>query len=299
MARPKKRNRDNRRASLESSSRKRRASDSALDEYFRDVSRHELVSREEEREIARRAKAGDRQALQKLVQSNLRFVISVAKKYRGRGLPLSDLVQAGNLGLVTAAMKFDPERGVKFISYAVWWIRQAIQSALAHQSRPMRLPLNRAAELSKILRAREELRERLGRDPSTDEVAAEVDIRRETVEMLQSLTEGELRLDAPIGDDEKSTIGERLAVKEEATAIDDVEADLMRQEIDEALESLRERDALVLRLYYGLDGAGDHTLQQIGDRLGISRERVRQLRDRALSELREGEKAEALASYAA
>jgi RNA polymerase primary sigma factor len=255
---------------------------SALTEYFRDVSRHEPMSREEELQVARRARNGDREALQRLVQANLRFVVSVAKRYRGRGLPLTDLVQAGNLGMVTAAMKFDPERGVKFISYAVWWIRQAIQSALAHQGRSVRLPMNRAAELARILRARQRLNERLGRDPTAAEIAEETGIRPDTVEMLSALHGGEVRLDVPIGDEERSTVGERLVVEEDMGVTADVEKRLMHDEIDAALETLRERDALVLRLYYGLGG-----------------ERGRQLRDRALAELREGDCADALASFAA
>jgi RNA polymerase primary sigma factor len=269
-----------------------------LDQYLRDVARHELLTREEEVEVARRARAGDREALQRLVQANLRFVISVAKRYRGRGLPFSDLIQQGNLGLLTAAMKFDPERGVKFISYAVWWIRQHIQAALAHHGLSVRLPVNRMAELSKIRRARETLREELDREPSHEEIAERVGLDPTTVEMLLALTAGELRIDAPVGEDDTSTLRERLVLEETSAAFSAAEDRFLRDDIEEAMQGLRERDAFVLRLYYGLGGEREHTLEEIGRVLGITRERVRQLRDRALRELREGRDAEALASYA-
>lgn len=271
--------------------------ESALDQYLRDVSRHELLTREEEIEVARRARAGDREALQRLVQANLRFVISVAKRYRGRGLPFADLIQQGNLGLLTAAMKFDPERGVKFISYAVWWIRQNIQAALAHHGLSVRLPVNRMAELSKIRRAHETLREELDREPTHSEIAERADLDPTTVEMLLGLAAGELPMDARVGEDEKSTLGERLVLEDTSQSFASAEDRFLRDQIEEALRGLRERDARILRLYYGLGGERAHTLEQIGEVLGITRERVRQLRDRALRELREGERADALASY--
>jgi RNA polymerase primary sigma factor len=223
----------------------------------------------------------------------------VAKKYQGRGLPLSDLIQQGNLGLVTAAIKFDPDQGVKFISYAVWWIRQAILSALAHHGRSVRVPLNRAAELSKILKTKQKMKVELDREPTSEEIARKLDMNPATVEMLEALNAGEVRLDAPIGDSEDSSLVERFVTEEATTAVSEVEDRFLRDEIDEALSTLRERDALVLRLYYGLGDRREHTLEEIGQQLGITRERVRQLRDRALRELREGDKGSALASFAA
>ena len=279
---------------------KKAASDeSALDQYLQEVSKYDLITPEEEIALARKAQKGDTRAIQALCQANLRFVISVAKKYQGRGLPLSDLIQQGNLGLVTAAVKFDPDQGVKFISYGVWWIRQAILSALAHHGRSVRIPLNRAAELSKIMKMRQALKENLDREPTSEEIARKLEMKPETVEMLEALNAGEVRLDAPIGDSEDSSLVERFISDDSAPAVAEVEHRLLRDEINEALSSLRERDALVIRLYYGLGEENEHTLEEIGQKLGITRERVRQLRDRALKELREGGRGEALASFAA
>ena len=272
--------------------------ESALDQYLQDVSQHDLINREEEIRLARKAQKGNHEAIQALCKANLRFVISVAKKYQGRGLPLSDLIQQGNLGLVTAAIKFDPDQGVKFISYAVWWIRQAILSALAHHGRSVRVPLNRAAELSKILKMRQQLKLALDREPTSEEIARRLEMNPATVEMLEALNAGEVRLDAPIGDSEDSSLVERFVTDEARTAVTEVEERLLQEEIDGALRTLRERDALVLKLYYGLHEGHEHTLEEIGQKLGITRERVRQLRDRALKELREGSKGSALASFA-
>ncbi len=197
--------------------------DSALDQYLQDVSQHELITPEEEIRLARKAQKGDTKAIQALCKANLRFVISVAKKYQGRGLPLSDLIQQGNLGLVTAAIKFDPDQGVKFISYAVWWIRQAILSALAHHGRSVRVPLNRAAELSKILKARQTLKVTFDREPTSEEIARHLEMNPQTVEMLEALNAGEVRLDAPIGDSEDSSLVERFVSEDATTAVTEVE----------------------------------------------------------------------------
>lgn len=271
--------------------------ETGLDEYLLQLKKHAPMSREEEIRVARRARAGDPRAIRELVQANLRFVVTVAKQYRGRGLPFSDLIQQGNLGLLTAAKKFDPERGVKFISYAVWWIRQGMQAALAHHARAVRVPLNRAAEIQKLVRTRAKMKEELGRDPTHAEIAEWLDMDTAIVEMLDSLLAGEVRLDAPVGEDDRSTVLERLKVEDESSPAAEAERHLLFEEIEEALSTLRERDALILTLYYGLRGEPVHTLEEIGRRLGISRERVRQIRDRALQELREGAKAEALASF--
>ncbi|HUH12582.1 MAG TPA: RNA polymerase sigma factor RpoD/SigA, partial [Longimicrobiales bacterium] len=182
----------------------------ALDQYLREVSRHELITPEEEIELGRRAQAGDEDAVQALVRANLRFVISIAKKYQNRGVSLTDLIQEGNVGLVTAARKFDPEQGVKFISYAVWWIRQAILSALANQGRAVRVPLNRASDLARIFREKERLKQELRREPTTEEIGAAAQLTPEIVEQLQTLNASEIRLDAPIGDSEDSNLVERF-----------------------------------------------------------------------------------------
>lgn len=271
----------------------------ALDQYLQEVSRHELLTPEQEIELGARARAGDEEAIQRIVRSNLRFVISVAKKYQNRGVSLIDLIQEGNVGLVTAARKFDPDQGVKFISYAVWWIRQAILAALANQGRAVRVPLNRASDLARIFRERERLKQDLRRDPTLEEVAAAASLTPEVVQSLQTLNAAEIRLDAPIGDSDDSQLVERFMSDEALEPEDLVEERLLSEQIERALDTLTPRDARVVRLYFGLDGGREHTLEEIGNMLGVTRERVRQLRDRALKRLREGDLGIALESFAA
>ncbi len=271
---------------------------SALDLYLEELSRHPLLGAEEEDRVARLAQAGDRESFELLIRSNLRFVISVAKRYQNRGMSFLDLIQEGNVGLVTAARKFDPDQGVKFISYAVWWIRQAILASLAKNGRPVRLPLNRATELARVVRVREELRQSLGRDPTTAEIAVEAALEPHTVDMLQAINVAEVRLDAPVGASDDNKLAERFLV-DESSLEDSVEAILLKQHVADALRTLRPRDARVVRLYYGLQGEDQHTLEEIGQLLGVTRERVRQLRDRALRDLRSGETGRLLASFAA
>jgi RNA polymerase primary sigma factor len=270
-----------------------------LDQYLYEVSVTPLLKPHEEIELAKRVRAGDLDAMQELVRRNLRFVISVAKKYQNRGLPLTDLIGEGNVGLMTAARKFDPDQGVKFISYAVWWIRQAILASLARQGRTVRVPLNRTADLSKIVRTAEALRQELRREPTPEEVAAATGLSLEVVQSLAALNTGEVRLDAPLDPDGDRSLIERF-VAEEAPSTEDQAMDrFLAQEIESALATLPPRDAKVLRLYFGLDGGREHTLEEIGGMLGVTRERIRQLRDRALKRLREGQVGKALASFAA
>jgi RNA polymerase primary sigma factor len=210
-----------------------------------------------------------------------------------------DLIQEGNVGLVTAARKFDPEQGVKFISYAVWWIRQAILASLANQGRSVRVPLNRASDLARIFREKERLKQELGREPTSEELGKATELTPELVESLQTLNAAEIRLDAPIGDSEDSQLVERFITEEAAEPEQDVEARLLSEAVRGALETLEPRDAKVLRLYFGLEGEREHTLEEIGNMLGVTRERIRQLRDRALRRLREGVKGDALESFAA
>ena len=294
-ARRKRRNRKNPLAGFSASVEEQ----SALDQYLRDVSRHELITPEQEKELGARAQNGDEEAIQELARANLRFVISVAKKYQNRGVSLTDLIQEGNVGLVTAARKFDPDQGVKFISYAVWWIRQAILASLANQGRAVRVPLNRASDLARIFREKERLKQELRREPTAEELSVATDLTPELVESLQTLNAAEIRLDAPIGDSEDSQLVERFISEEAAEPEMEVEGRLLGEAISEALETLEPRDAKVLRLYFGLEGEREHTLEEIGNMLGVTRERIRQLRDRALRRLREGEKGVALESFAA
>lgn len=271
----------------------------ALDQYLRDVSRHELITPDKEKELGARAQLGDEDAIQELARANLRFVISVAKKYQNRGVSLTDLIQEGNVGLVTAARKFDPEQGVKFISYAVWWIRQAILASLANHGRAVRVPLNRASDLARIFREKERLKQEKGREPTTEELAKATELTPELVESLQTLNAAEIRLDAPIGDSEDSQLVERFITEEASEPELEVESRLLTEAITDALSTLEARDAKVLRLYFGLEGEREHTLEEIGNMLGVTRERIRQLRDRALRRLREGERGSALESFAA
>ena len=270
-----------------------------LDQYLFEVSKTPLLTAEQELAVARRVRAGDQDAMQELVKRNLRFVISVAKKYQNRGMALPDLIGEGNIGLLTAARKFDPDVGVKFISYAVWWIRQAILAAIAKQGRTVRVPLNRTADLSRIIRATEILRQKLVREPTPEEVAAEVSLSKDVVQALMSLNTSEVRLDAALDPGGERTLIDRFV----ADGQSDVEARAMErflsEEIEQALATLPPRDARVLRLYFGLDDGHEHTLEEIGGMLGVTRERVRQLRDRALKRLGEGDVGRALASFAA
>ena len=270
-----------------------------LDHYLYEVSKTPLLTSQQEIAIAKRVRAGDDEAMQELVKRNLRFVISVAKKYQNRGLALTDLIGEGNVGLLTAARKFDPDQGVKFISYAVWWIRQAILASLARQGRTVRVPLNRTADLSRIVRTAENLRQELRREPTPEEIAQSTGLSVDVVQSLAALNTSEIRLDAPLDPEGDRSLIERFIADEqgdpEAQAMDK----FLSEEIENALRTLPPRDAKVLRLYFGLDGGREHTLEEIGGMLGVTRERVRQLRDRALKRLREGEVGRALASFAA
>jgi RNA polymerase primary sigma factor len=270
-----------------------------LDQYFAEASKYPLLNAAEEKELARRIRKGDQEAMHELVKRNLRFVVSVAKKYQNRGLPLIDLIGEGNVGLLTAARKFDPDQGVKFISYAVWWIRQAILSSLARQGRTVRVPLNRTADLSRVMRASALLRDKLGREPTPDEVAQLTGISQEIVSALLSLNSADIRLDAPLGADGDRSLIERFSVEEMPNTEEAVLNKFRSQELARALSTLPARDAKILRLYFGLEGGREHTLDEIGKMLGVTRERVRQLRDRALKRLREGDVGDALKDLAA
>ncbi|HKT08176.1 MAG TPA: RNA polymerase sigma factor RpoD/SigA [Gemmatimonadaceae bacterium] len=259
-----------------------------LDQYFAEVSRYALLHVDEEQALARRIRLGDDMALDELVRRNLRFVVSVAKKYQNRGLPLIDLIGEGNVGLMTAARKFDPDQGVKFISYAVWWIRQAILASLARQGRTVRVPLNRTADLSRVIKAAGVLRDRLRREPTPDEIAQITDIPTEIVSALTALNTADVRLDAAVGKDSDRALIERFAADEMPDLEQEVLDRFRRAELARALSTLPARDAKILELYFGLQGDREHTLDEIGKMLGVTRERVRQLRDRALRRLRHG-----------
>jgi RNA polymerase primary sigma factor len=266
----------------------------SLDLYLEEISRVPLLSREEEMELARKAFRGNVAAQERLARHNVRFVVSVAKKFQNRGVPLVDLIGEGNLGLMTAARKFDPDRGVKFISYAVWWIRQAVQAAIARHGRPVRVPLNRTADLSRLGRTTTLLKDRLGRVPTTEELARATGLTLEAVRSLGALNTEAVRLDHPTRDGDNSERMERFASLDREGTDGPAIANSQTSDIEAALSTLPARDARVLRLYFGLDDGNSRTLEEIGRMMGVTRERIRQLRDRALTRLREGEQGQKL-----
>ena len=271
--------------------------DGSLDVYLREISRYPLIVQEEEVTLAQLIRVGDEEALDKLVRSNLRFVVSVAKKYQNQGVSLSDLINEGNLGLIRAAHKFDETKGIKFISYAVWWIRQAILQALAEQSRIVRVPLNRAGTLHRITRRSAALQQELGRDPTAAEVAEGMDIGVDEVEKTLAISQNHVSLDAPMAPGEDNRLLDYLPDTTNPGPDAETFERALTQSIEEVLASLREREAKVLRLYFGLDSPEPMTLEEIGAQLGITRERVRQIKEKALSRLRHVSRAKALESF--
>jgi RNA polymerase primary sigma factor len=247
--------------------------------------------------LAQRIRTHDQEALDKLVRSNLRFVVSVAKKYQNQGVSLSDLINEGNLGLIRAAHKFDETKGIKFISYAVWWIRQAILQALAEQSRIVRVPLNRAGTLHRIGKRANTLLQELGREPTHEEIAEGMDITEEEVAKTMSISQTHLSLDAPLAPGEDNKLLDYLPDNLNPTPDEQTFEKALTESIEEALSHLKEREAKILRLYFGLDGNEPMTLEEIGSLLGITRERVRQIKEKALSRLRHVSRARALESY--
>src|SRR2546428_386745 len=236
----------------------------SLDQYLREISQYPLITREEEVTLAQRIKQSDAEALDKLVRSNLRFVVSVAKKYQNQGVSLSDLINEGNLGLIRAAHKFDETKGIKFISYAVWWIRQAILQALAEQSRIVRVPLNRAGTLHRIGKRSASLLQELGREPTVEEIAEGMDISEEEVAKTLSISQAHLSLDAPLTPGEDNKLLDYLPDTQNPGPDDEIFEHALTESIEEVLKTLKEREAKILRLYFGLDGQEPMTLEEIG-----------------------------------
>ena len=277
--------------------RKASVEEGSLDQYLREISQYPLIPREEEIRLAKAIRDADAEALDKLVRSNLRFVVSVAKKYQNQGVSLADLINEGNLGLIRAAHKFDETKGIKFISYAVWWIRQAILQALAEQSRIVRVPLNRAGTLHRIGKRSSALLQELGREPTVEEIAEGMDISEEEVAKTLSISQSHLSLDAPLTPGEDNKLLDYLPDEHNATPDEETFEHALTESIEKVLSSLKEREAKILRLYFGLDGKEPMTLEEIGGLLGITRERVRQVKEKALSRLRHISKARALESF--
>ena len=273
----------------------------SFDQYLQDVEKYPLIQdRREERELARRARRGDKEAAERLVTANLRFVISYVKKYQGRGLDISELVCIGNEGLLKAVKKFDPDRGVKFISYAVWWIRQTVLQALAEQTRSVRIPLNQNSNLSKLVRTNTQLTQSLGRTPTDQEIASEMEEHVDTIRALRRVAASELSLDASIdrSDRNGASFGERFSGAEASEIEENVEAIACRDFLETMFEEyLTERERKILYLYYGLDDGEQRTLEVIGSLLGVTRERIRQIRNRAFEKLRESPHGESLSGF--
>ena len=272
--------------------------DTLVDQYFHEIESSVGLSAKDEIEVAKKIKGGDQDALSSLVKANLRFVVSVAKGYQNLGLPLSDLINEGNLGLIVAAKRFDGSKGFKFISYAVWWIRQSILQALAEQSRIVRLPLNRIGELTRVNKVLTKLEQRLGRPPETAEIAAELNVNASDMDLLLRLSQRPVSLETPCDDGEPDRCIGDLLPDDSIPACDEVlSEDELKDEIQEAMVALTEGEARVLRMYYGLDGEEPMTLEEIGTYVGRTRERVRQIKEKALQKLRHRNRSDVLKEY--
>lgn len=269
----------------------------SLELYLREIGTKETLTSAEEAELAQRIRAGEQNALNHLTESNLRFVVSIAKQYANQGVALEDLINEGNVGLIRAAKGFDETKGCRFITYAVWWIRQAILQALAEQSRIVRLPLNRVGELYKMGRATRELGHALGRDPTTSEIAGELDVSREEVEGMMSIHSTHLSLDSPVYEGSDKTFQEMIANEGQIAPEEAVVDMAMRGGVESILSILDQRERTIICLFFGIGTDRRHTLAEIGRTMGISRERVRQLKNRAISKLHDSKESSSLLLY--
>ncbi|MEE4260292.1 MAG: sigma-70 family RNA polymerase sigma factor [Bacteroidales bacterium] len=269
----------------------------SLDKYLQEIGKVDLITAEEEVELARRIKQGDRIALEKLTKANLRFVVSVSKQYQNQGLTLPDLINEGNLGLIKAAQRFDETRGFKFISYAVWWIRQSILQALAEQSRIVRLPLNKIGSINKINKASARLEQGFEREPNVKELAGELDMTETEVKESMRNAGRHVSMDAPLIQDEDNTMYDVLKSDEAITPETGLLYESLRKEIDRAISTLTQREADVVRLYFGLNGSHPMTLEEIGETFDLTRERVRQIKEKAIRRLKHTSRSKILKSY--
>ncbi|MEP7195148.1 MAG: RNA polymerase sigma factor RpoD/SigA [Saprospiraceae bacterium] len=270
----------------------------SLEKYLQEIGKVDLLTPEEEVELAKQIKQGNQLSLEKLTKANLRFVVSVAKQYQNQGLSLSDLINEGNLGLIKAAQRFDETRGFKFISYAVWWIRQSILQALAEQSRIVRLPLNKVGSLNKINRAFSELEQQFEREPSAEELATLLEIPTEEVETTLGVAARHVSMDAPFVDGEDNSLLDVLENNTTPATDSSLEfKESLRREIERALGTLTDRQADVIKLYFGLGIEHPESLEDIGDKFGLTRERVRQIKDKAINKLRSTTRSKLLKQY--
>jgi RNA polymerase primary sigma factor len=269
----------------------------SLDKYLQEIGKVDLLTPQEEIELARRIKKGDQKALEKLTKANLRFVVSVAKQYQNQGLSLGDLINEGNLGLIKAAKRFDETRGFKFISYAVWWIRQSILQALAEQSRIVRLPLNRVGALNKIGKAFSTLEQEFEREPSASELAEELDMSLFEVSDTLKISGRHLSMDAPFAQGEDNRLLDVIQDQRQPAPDHQLMEESLKVEVRRALNTLSEREAQVIRLYFGLDQEHSLTLEEIGEKFNLTRERVRQIKEKAIRRLRHASRSKALRAY--
>ncbi len=269
----------------------------SLDKYLQEIGKVELLSPEEEIELAIKIKDGNQNALEKLVKANLRFVVSVAKQYQNQGLSLGDLINEGNLGLIKAAKRFDETRGFKFISYAVWWIRQSILQALAEQSRIVRLPLNRVGALNKIGKAYSNLEQEYEREPNANELANELEMDINEISDTLKISGRHVSMDAPFSQGEDNRLLDVLSNETQPSPDNTLMSDSLKNEIERALLTLSERESEVIKLYFGLNEEHSLTLEEIGEKFNLTRERVRQIKEKAIRRLRHASRSKNLRSY--
>ncbi|MEZ4901717.1 MAG: RNA polymerase sigma factor RpoD/SigA [Spirosomataceae bacterium] len=269
----------------------------SLDKYLQEIGKVDLLTPDEEVTLAQRIRDGDQQALERLTKANLRFVVSVAKQYQNQGLSLGDLINEGNLGLIKAAQRFDETRGFKFISYAVWWIRQSILQALAEQSRIVRLPLNRVGSLNKISKTFSELEQKFEREPSPEELAEVLEISANEVVDTLKISGRHVSMDAPFVQGEENSLLDVLENDMEEKPDQGLINDSLRKEVARALSTLTQRESDVIALYFGLNGEHPMTLEEIGEKFNLTRERVRQIKEKAIRRLRHTSRSKALKTY--
>ncbi len=269
----------------------------SLDKYLHEIGKVELISAEEEVELARRIRSGDEDALEKLVKANLRFVVSVSKQYQNQGLSLPDLINEGNLGLIKAAQRFDETRGFKFISYAVWWIRQSILQALAEQARIVRLPLNKIGSINKINKTFAQLEQKHEREPSIIEISQALELAPEDIKEAIRSSGRHVSMDAPLADGEEGTMYDIMLSKDAPSPDKGLLIESLRKEIERALSTLTHREANIVKLYFGLNGKHPHTLEEIGEQFNLTRERVRQIKEKAIKRLKHTTRSKILKTY--
>ena len=268
----------------------------SLDKYLQEIGREDLITVEEEVKLAQKIRKGDRRALEKLTRANLRFVVSVAKQYQNQGLSLPDLINEGNLGLIKAAEKFDETRGFKFISYAVWWIRQSILQALAEQSRIVRLPLNQVGSLNKISKAFSKFEQENERRPSAEELAEQLDLPVDKVVESLKVSGRHISVDAPFVDGEDNSLLDVLVNDDSPMADNTLVSESLSREIDRVLSTLADREKEIIQMFFGI-GMQEMTLEEIGDRFGLTRERVRQIKEKAIRRLKQNQRSKTLKPY--